>query len=377
MTIVPFNDTSRIFNAHKKEIMSALSNVAQSGWWLLGRHTQAFSEQFAIFCGVKFCLPVANGSDALELALRSVLDPKNSEENEVITVANAGGYASIACRLVGATPVYADIDATTLLISMESLKNCLGPKVKAVIVTHLFGGAVDVIKVRQVLVQNGYSYVSIIEDCAQAHGAKVGNARIGSLGDVATFSFYPTKNLGGMGDGGAIVTSNEVIYNKIEKLHQYGWGKKYQVDIPFGRNSRIDEMQAVILSCLLPSLDSNNLLRKKIYSRYQEAGGNNIQFLEYENNDYVGHLAVILTNQQDELTSFMKKRNITVDVHYPVLDNEQMGWKDLPMRQDAISNLATSRRIVNKIISLPCFPTMTELEICTVCEALHIWGKKR
>jgi dTDP-4-amino-4,6-dideoxygalactose transaminase len=202
-TIVPFNDTARIFNQHKDKLLNILSETAASGWWLLGKQTQDFAKIFAKYCGVNFCLPVANGTDALEIAIKSLLNNPVIDD-EIITVANAGGYSSIACRLVGVTPVYADINPKTLLIDIESIKNCLSSKVKMVILTHLFGAVVNVHAVRRMLDDAGYSTVNIIEDCAQAHGAKLGKQRVGSLGDIATFSFYPTKNLGTMGDAGVI-----------------------------------------------------------------------------------------------------------------------------------------------------------------------------
>ncbi len=370
---IPFNDTSRIYQRHQDEINNLMVDVAASGWWLLGKHTKAFAKAFSEYCGVDFCLPVANGSDALEISLRAVLSADSSTDNEVIAVANAGGYSSIACALVGATPVYADVEEDTLLLSMESLKNCLGPKVKAVIVTHLFGGAVDVNQVRRVLADNGYKHVVIIEDCAQAHGAKVGDQRVGSLGDLSVFSFYPTKNLGAMGDGGAIVTSNEDTFAKLKQLHQYGWEQKYQIAVPGGRNSRIDEMQAAILASLLPSLDSNNAIRANIYQKYSRAANDNLKFLNYETTDYVGHLAVIRSNRREEFISYMKDQGIAVDVHYPVLDHEQKGWQSLPKRIDPVSQLTVSKQLVNEIVSLPCFPTMTEAEIDQVCQALSGW----
>ncbi|MFA0056414.1 DegT/DnrJ/EryC1/StrS family aminotransferase [Vibrio echinoideorum] len=371
---VPFNDTSRVYKRHKVALDAIITDVAGSGWWLLGKHTEHFSKAFSEYCGVEFCLPVANGSDALEMALRAVLSVDCEAEQEVITVANAGGYSSIACTLVGATPIYADVDEHSLLLSMESLKNCLGSNVKAVIVTHLFGGAVDVFQVRKTLVDNGYGHVVIIEDCAQAHGAKVGDQRVGSMGDLATFSFYPTKNLGAMGDGGAIVTSDKSVFAHLKQLHQYGWGSKYQISIPCGRNSRMDEIQAAILMVLLPFLDSDNKKRADIYGKYRQAANSNLSFLNHDSTDYVGHLAVIRSSRRNDFIAYMKEQGIGVDVHYPILDHEQEGWQSLNKKIDPISQLLVSKSAVNEIVTLPCFPSMSDEEITYVCEALSRWS---
>lgn len=375
---VPFNDTSRIFKQHHAQIMHTFGEIGQSGRWLLGSFNEAFSEKFKDWCGAAYCLPVANGTDALEIALRTILgndrgDTENPEYQEVITVANAGGYSSIACRLVGAVPVYVDVDENTLLVCFDSLLNSLNPHVKAVIVTHLYGGVVDVVRLGQLMTQKGYGHVPIIEDCAQAHGGKIGSARVGSMGDIATFSFYPTKNLGAMGDAGAITTSNPLFFEKAQWLQQYGWKHKYQVTLPFGRNSRMDELQAGVLLCLLPHVEAYNARRSHVYTQYQMAvQSKKVRFLDYEKNDYVGHLAVAKVSDREAFLSFMQSKNIGMEVHYPILDCDQPAWKNLPMRLEK-GNLQVARAAVNEIVSFPCFPTMQDEEVRYVCEALSAW----
>ena len=381
MTIsVPFNDTSRIFAAHAAPIEQALYAACASGRWLLGAETKKFAEAFAAYNGVKHCLPVANGTDALELALRSVLLAAEAEgkegPHEIITVANAGGYTTTACRLVGAVPVYADIEPESQLISLPSLRVSLSPATRAVVLTHLYGGAIDVPAVRAMLAEAGHGHVVIIEDCAQAHGAKVGGKHVGAMGDLAAFSFYPTKNLGAFGDAGAIVTNHTERYEMLGRLHQYGWGRKYEIEVPYARNSRMDEVQAAILNILLPQLDGWNEARRRIYARYAEAGAGQLQFLKTET-DYVGHLAIVQTNERDAFLAFMKERNIAVDVHYPTLDAEQPAWKKLPQRIGCKKNLENSRAAVQRIATLPCFPTMREEEIAAVCTALSAWGQRK
>ncbi|BDQ38459.1 erythromycin biosynthesis sensory transduction protein EryC1 [Pseudodesulfovibrio nedwellii] len=371
-TKVPFNDTARIYNKNRAALSKVMSEVAESGWWLLGKQTQAFAEEFSAYCGVNFCIPVANGTDALELAIKAVIGDA-SVDAKIITVSNAGGYSSIACRLAGVTPVYVDIVPETLLIDIDSLKVCLRKNVKAVIITHLFGAVVDVKKVRRVLDESGFQSVKIIEDCAQSHGAQLEGRRVGSLGDIAAFSFYPTKNLGAMGDAGAVMTNSELLSNKVKELQQYGWSSKYKINIAGGRNSRMDEIQAGILRCLLPFLDSCNHKRNKIYDTYKALGAKGLYFQQYHACDFVGHLAVIRTPEREKFITYMKESGVMVDVHYPVLDIDQVAWHSMPFMIDEQSNLEASRAAVKEVVSLPCFPTMTNQEIDQVCHALLNW----
>ncbi len=373
MTIlVPFNDTSRTYKAHEEELLAILSDTAKNGQWLLGERTKVFSQSFAKYCGAEFCLPVANGTDAIEIALRTVIqNPKL--EDEVITVANAGGFTTTACHAIGVKPVYADIEVKNHLIDIESILRCLGPSVKAIVVTHLYGAAVDIPEIRKRISSSEYNNIPIIEDCAQAHGVKVGSSRVGSLGDLATFSFYPTKNLGGMGDAGAVLTSNPERYQQLKRLHQYGWNEKYHVKHPYGRNSRIDEIQAGLLTYLLQYLDHYNDRRSEIFRRYLSLGGEKIQFLNYSDRNYVAHLAVAMVDDRHKFISFMKSKNIAVDIHYPILDYDQTGWNKLPKRWDDQTNLKVARESVGRIVSIPCFPLLKKQEVDHICKALTEW----
>ena len=370
---VPFNDTSRVFAMHEDLIVQCLREVGRGGRWLNGPKTQAFASTFAEFCGCRFCIPVGNGSDALELAIRAVVGPDaRRDQAEIVTVANAGGYTTTACRIVGAIPVYVDIVEDTQLMDVDAVVSVLGPKVKAVVATHLYGGAVDIDRLRRVLDSHGYANVSIIEDCAQAHGAQVGNRHVGGLGNIATFSFYPTKNLGAIGDAGAVVTSDEALYRAVKALHQYGWRERYQVSVPQGRNSRMDEFHAAVLGALLPNLDAWNRRRKEIYEIYRSTARGRVRYLRHGSGDYVAHLAVVMAEDREALKRHLVSWEIGCDIHYPVLDCDQVGWLNLPSRI-VDGGLATSRRCVSKILSLPCYPTMTDAEIEQVHDALNAW----
>ncbi len=245
---VPMNDLSRIVGPGSGDVIEAATRALRSGWWLNGGETRGFCEAFAAYVGTDHCTGVANGTDALEIAMRALLVTGRNEGREVVTVANAGGYTSIAARLIGLTPVYADIEEGSQLLDVGSAVAALTDETALVVATHLYGGLVDVPALRAAMDAAGHAHVPILEDCAQAHGLRQKDGRMaGSLGDIATFSFYPTKNLGAFGDGGAIATSDADLLKACDALRQYGWASKYTVAMPGGRNSRLDEVQAAIL----------------------------------------------------------------------------------------------------------------------------------
>lgn len=351
--------------------MAAVERSIESGWWLNGSEMRSFNEGFAAFVGVDHCISVANGTDALEIAMRALQKIRPAGGREVITVANAGGYSTIACRLNGLTPVYVDIEVETQLACIDSIISALSGETAFVIVTHLYGGVVDVRQLRQRMDQAGYREVPILEDCAQAHGAKLNGEMVGSLSDLATFSFYPTKNLGAFGDAGAITTSNSELSATVDTLRQYGWSEKYTISTANGRNSRIDEVQAAILNSLLPGLEAANMRRTEILNRYVEAAPDTIQIVR-SGDGTVAHLAIGLSEKRDELRAHMAAHAISTDIHYPVLDCDQPGWKDLPHRI-APGGLKRARYSVSRLITFPCFPTMFDEEVHRVCKALTQW----
>ena len=370
-SFVPMNDLRRRFISAQADVGSALAEVLSSGLFLNGPSSIAFAHAFAETVGGVECVLVANGTDALELALRSVLVGRPSSAKEVVSVANAGGYTTIACHQLGLIPVYADINVATQLMSIPSALACLTAETVAVVVTHLYGGVVDVPALRAAIYAAGFGHVAIIEDCAQAHGARIGDKCVGSMGDVATFSFYPTKNLAAFGDAGAVVSANRHIVGIVRQLNQYGWSSKYQVSTFGGRNSRIDEIQAAILYKLLPRLTAWNERRRQILGRYRSQAANSLDFV-VSGPGSVGHMAVALTADRSAFRQFMSVRGIATDIHYPILDCDQSGWKGHPMRVGAFG-LSASRFSVPLIVSLPCFPEMTESEVEQVCNALADW----
>ncbi|MCX7302989.1 MAG: DegT/DnrJ/EryC1/StrS family aminotransferase [Hyphomicrobiales bacterium] len=368
---VPINDLRRLYAAHADVIEQAALDALRSGWWLNGPRGKAFSEAFAGYLGVSDCVLVANGTDALELALRAILGDRDAGRHEIVTVANAGGYTTTAARQVGLVPVYADIEAGSQLLAIDAAVGALTAGTIAVVATHLYGNAVDIPALRQAIDRAGFGNVMVVEDCAQSHGARIGARMTGSMGDVATFSFYPTKNLGAMGDGGALVTGNSGLAASARKLQQYGWSAKYEIAHRGGRNSRMDEVQAAILSAMLPHLDINNAERRRILDRYEAATRTAVRFID-RNEGAVVHLAVALSDDRDGFRASLSQRGVASEIHYPILDTDQPGWVALP-RREGPAGIPVSRKNASAIVSLPCFPGMTEAEIDRVVAAISDW----
>lgn len=361
---VPIQDPLRQYINHKDSLETAILATFASGRWLFGQQVQAFEMEFARYCGVPFALTVANGTDALEISLLAA----RAKGREVITVANAGGYTTAACRVISAIPVYVDLDPITLLMSLPAALSAVTSQTAAVVITHLYGRFADVQSLRDGLAAMGREDIVIIEDCAQAHGAECCGRRAGSFGDLATFSFYPTKNLGGMGDGGAITCNDDFYCQQVIKLRQYGWQERYKCTVPFGRNSRMDEVQAAILRIKLPFLDGWNARRREIVEKYRGATSNSFTAWFDNTPAFVAHLAVARYPERDRIRQILQDAGVGTDIHYPVLDCDQLGQKGLPM---VTHDLTESRKAAAEVLTLPCFPEMTDQEIAIVCECLQ------
>ena len=220
--MIPINDLSRSFD-NQQELLESIQRVVLSGQWIQGPEHNAFEKELADFIGTKHALGVANGTDALEIALRAA---GCSPGAKVITVANAGGYTTVAARAIGCEIIYCDIDSERLVIDPESLQDLISEEIRVVVVTHLYGNVAPVGAIVEMCKSFG---ITVIEDCAQAIGASDAGKRVGSVGDIGTFSFFPTKNLGAIGDGGALTTNNPIYAENIRRLRQYGWADKYRI----------------------------------------------------------------------------------------------------------------------------------------------------
>ncbi|RZO08821.1 DegT/DnrJ/EryC1/StrS family aminotransferase [Pseudomonas moorei] len=342
------------------DFVAPLKAVLDSHWYVLGNEVKLFEEEFASYVGVNHCISVANGSDALELALRGLgVEPGH----RVVTVANAGFYGSTAIHAVGAKPEYIDIDPATLTLCPRALAAVIESKPAAIIVTHLYGQLANIEEIVQIASAAG---LPVLEDCAQSHGARRNRKKAGSFGTIACFSFYPTKNLGALGDGGAVVTDDSVLAARTRQLRQYGWSQKYQVVIPGGRNSRLDEMQAAILRTKLPHLDTWNEQRRSIAKRYNTAFANlDMQLPCSTGDDYVAHLYVVRVKNRIDFSAALKEKMISTDFHYPIADHHQPAYA-----VDQAHSLAVTELACETVISLPCFPGLTDEEVGRVIDAV-------
>lgn len=358
---VPMNDLVRGFNSHREELQAALTRVAQSGWYVHGPEHEAFQSEFADFLGVGHCVGVASGTDALELAICAVGEGR---DGTVLTAANAGGYTTTAARRAGREVSFADVDPVTLCLSAGSVEPLLDG-VAICVVTHLYGRLAPIEQIVELCHDRD---VPVIEDCAQSVGAVRGGRKAGSFGDAATFSFYPTKNLGALGDGGAIVTSDAELAASLVRLRQYGWTSKYSIGVDGGRNSRLDEMQAAVLRIRLPHVSGWNQRRRTVIKRYAAAAaGTDLTILAAEGEDHAGHLAVGLTPGRDEVVKALAAAGVRTGVHYPIPDHRQPAFAD----EFADVSLPVTEETAHQLISLPCFPELTDAEVEQVCDALR------
>lgn len=358
---IPINDLQRHTGTISNELRQALERVLSSGWYILGPEVEAFESEFAVYCGVDHCIGVASGTDALELALRT-LNVKSGDQ--VATVANAGMYSTIAIKTVGAAPLFIDVDPVSMTMDASALASALTAQTRAIIVTHLYGQMADMPRLLKIAER---ADIPIVEDCAQAHGASLQGKCAGSWGRIGCFSFYPTKNLGALGDGGVIVTSDAALAQRARMLRQYGWTSKYESTLAGGRNSRLDEMQAAVLRTKLPYLEQWNERRRAIVQMYTRS----FQHLDLTvpmtfGDDYVAHLYVVRTPQRDHLRAELAKRGIRTDIHYPVPDHRQQSLEN----RDVLWDLPVTEKCSQEVLTLPCFPEMTDYEVKQVAEAV-------
>lgn len=359
------NDLSARINSRKKEIAAAISRVVDSGWVVLGPEVKAFEQAFATYNESCHCVSVANGTDAIELSLRA-LGVKAGDT--VATVANAGMYTTTAVLSIGATPFFMDVDLNTNNTTLSEVERALSTNVSAVVVTHLYGlAAPEIIDIAEACAKKG---VPLVEDCAQAHGATVKGKRVGSIGDISSFSFYPTKNLGALGDGGAVVTNSAELSDRVRQLRQYGWSTKYHVECGGARNSRLDEMQAAVLSVFLPDLDDTNSRRRYIAQRFNDGIKHAAVTLPMHSSEsYVAHLYVVRSPLRDSLRDHLRKAEIAAEIHYPIPDYRQ------PLFQNRFSDvlLPNTERLCAEILTLPCYPEMTDEQVDLVIKAVNVW----
>jgi len=352
------------FAQYEAKFQSFLRN----GYYILGDEVRSFETAFSNYIGTQHCISVANGTDAIELTVRALQLPQGSE---VITAANAAMYSTISILNSGLKPKFVDISADGYNLDIEKVLAALTATTKAVIFTHLYGRGTNLDSLKKELSKKK---VFLIEDCAQAHGCRIGDKKMGSFGDIATFSFYPTKNLGALGDGGAITTNNSKLFQNVIELRQYGWGKKYHLKEMVGRNSRLDELQAAFLNTKLPHLDKFNARRIEIAETYLKGITNSKLLIRKWNNDgsYVAHLFPVEVKDpalRPLLAAYLGENKIGCDIHYPVPDYKQTPIKTL----FESTRLENTEDRCNKVLTIPCYPELENENVKYIIEKINKW----
>lgn len=368
---VPFGDLQRSHQALQAELLAAAKRVIASGWYILGAEVAGFEREFATLCGVEHCVGVASGAEALYLALAAAgVGPGD----EVITVTNACMYDVAAILQAGARPVLVDVDPVTQTMDPAAFAAAITPRTKAVIPVHLFGRLADMPAIMAVAKQHG---LTVIEDAAQAHGAwredADGSRRMaGQWGHLAAFSFYPSKNLGALGDGGAVVTNNPELAERLRRLRMYGWERKYYTTEAGGRNSRLDELQAALLRVKLPHLAAANAARRERASWYATALADLPVGLPVDEPGHVYHLYVITLADRatrDRLREHLLAHGIGCDVHYPAPTHLQPAYADLGYH---LGSFPVTEDLAGRILSLPMYPELSYDDVMLVAETIRV-----
>jgi len=344
--------------AHSDEIKDAIERVLNSGRYILGGEVEAFESEFANFIGTHYCAGVANGTDALHLALRAFDIGFN---DEVITSSHTAVATASAIVMCGAKPVFVDIENELYTIDAAKIKDAITPKTKAIIAVHIYGQPCDMDALLAIAKEHN---LALIEDCAQAHGAEFDGKKVGSIGDIGCFSFYPTKNLGAIGDGGAITTNSPEVYAKIKALREYGW-QNDRISHFCGFNSRLDEIQAAILRVKLKYLAKDTQKRNEIANIYFEKLKNIAVVPKIRQNCiHAFHLFVIMIKNRDAIQEALRQDGIYALVHYNAAVHMQ------PAFLDTKTNLVNTQDILGKILSLPMYPELSHEEALLVCDSL-------
>lgn len=339
------------FQRHAAAIEAAIGRVLASNRYILGPECEGFEKGFATHAGTAHGIGVANGTDALALALRGLgVGPGD----EVVTVSHTALATVAAVCMTGATPVLADVDEASYTMDPASLQACIGPRTKAIVPVHVYGQMADLDAILPIARQHG---LKLLEDCAQSTGARQHGRCCGSIGDAGAFSFYPTKNLGAIGDGGMIVTGDAALAERLTRLRQYGWDAQ-RISADIGVNSRLDEIQAAILTVKLAHLDDDNARRQAIARRYSDAlAGLPLALPAVRpGNEPVWHLYVVATDRRDALLAHLKADGVLAGIHYAQAAHQQPGYR--PHVRIAPGGLPVTERIVDRVLSLPLYPEL-------------------
>lgn len=356
--MIPFLDLKKINANYSKQINEATARVVASGWYILGKEVEDFETNFANYCGTKYCFGVANGLDALILIFRAYKEMGlMSDGDEVIVPANTYIASILAISANNLVPVLVEPDILTYNINPNLIEQKITKKTKAILAVHLYGRVAEMTKINDIAKKHN---LKVVEDCAQAHGAIENEKRAGNLSDAGAFSFYPGKNLGALGDGGAITTNNNDLANIIKALRNYGSHQKYQ-NIYKGFNSRLDEMQAAILSIKLKYLEAENRERQEIAQFYcNNINNNNIIMPNYPREDHscVWHLFVIRCKKRDELQKYLQENGVQTVIHYPIAPHKQKAYQEFNHL-----HLPITEQIHEEVLSLPISPYIIKRDV--------------
>ena len=364
--IVPQANPGAGYRAHKQEIDAAISRALDSGWYILGQEGRAFEAEFAAWLGAGTAVGCGNGTDAIALALRGLGIGAGCS---VVTVSHTAVATVAAIESTGAVPLLIDIEPDHYTMDPAELAQVLAdpppglPPIRAVVPVHLYGQVADVEVIGTLCRKHG---VALVEDCAQAHGARRNGRMAGTFGDVATFSFYPTKNLGALGDGGAVVARDPAVGTRIAALRQYGW-KRHYISDEVGINSRLDELQAAVLRVKLTWLDAANARRRDIARAYDVVLGARAP-RERRGSEHVYHLYVVRTPDRDQVQARLRERGVGSGIHYPVPVHLQPAYANrVPLGP---SRCQATERAAAEILSLPLYPELTDDQVTVVCRAI-------
>lgn len=339
------------FHSYQAEIEKAIHRVLEGGRYILGPELGALEQEFTAYIGTAHAIGVANGTDALELALRALdIGPGD----EVITVSHTAVATVAAIGAAGAVPVLVDVDPHFYTLDPEQLAEVLTPRTRAVIAVHLYGQSADLDAIAGFCQENN---LALIEDVSQAHGAKWKSKRLGSIGHIGCFSCYPTKNLGAIGDAGLVTTNDEKLAHKVRMLREYGWQERYVSDLA-GRNSRLDELQAAILRIKLRHLDADNEKRRALAAHYTKLLADQPLHLPAarKNAEHVFHLYVVRTGNRHKLVDYLKAHDIHAGIHYPMPIHLQPAYKG---RVRTARSMGITERLSNEVLSLPMYPELS------------------
>jgi dTDP-4-amino-4,6-dideoxygalactose transaminase len=369
-SIIAQADPGAGYRAQKAEIDAAVARALDSGWYILGKEGEAFEREFAQWLGTTRAVGCANGTDALALILRGL---GIGEGCTVATVSHTAVATVAAIEMAGATPLLLDIDPDTYTMDPDELAAVLEdpppglPPIRAAIAVHIYGQPCDLDPMLAACQQAG---VALIEDCAQAHGAMLGGRRVGTMGNAAAFSLYPTKNLGALGDGGVLATDDFELADRIAAIRQYGWRERY-ISSMVGVNSRLDEVQAAILRVKLQVLDANNARRREIAAAYDAAlaGGPLAPPVRRDDSEHVFHQYVLRTGARPEVQARLRADGVGTGIHYPVPVHLQSAYQGRTALGPA--GCAETARAAEEVVSLPMYPELTEEQVERICGALR------